>query len=424
MSNFVTENNWIYQTNIQGTTDNRVTFLMVKKFFTDFASSGFEIVASSDTFTAGPGDRLNSVSDINYNSSAQGSWFVVTNNNHEKPLQILFKYVNVFSSDHGPSGVKMSVLGYEDLTNLNGPTAPDHNGSDIFSFSLRNSVSSQSNAVIFHYMRSDDGKLSRLFIHQNNVLKNWFVWDEVNIRGNESNKISYCFGSSPMSSYEHLLSNFYLHGNTNRSIKNNLGSEFVLDGTLENTINLWTTMGGGGYSMRKRVYEESYHDRSGNNMNNGVWDCSRIFIGEKSHLVGEIGTIPDLWVTGRDDTDPTTPAASGSMVCGAPINQGDREYVHLGFGLITPWNGTTPKVDSDTLTLKPAVSAFDISALSKKDEVVERKVLEVSELNPYRVVQNEPILENSGSVDRHRYQVRYPYNRGRRKPRGAKFIDG
>lgn len=423
MSNFTTEKDWVFQTNIQSTTDNRVSFLVIKNFFTNFAGSGFEIVASCDGTTAGPGDRINSIADINYTNLNQRTWFVVTNNNHEKPLQVLFRYANIFSSSHGAEAVKMSVQGYQDLTNLGEPSAPDHNGSDIFSFSLGNTVSSASNALIFHYMKSSDGKLARLFIHQNNILRNWFVWDELDIRGDQSNKISYCFGSSPMSSYSHVTSLSYLHGNTNRSIRNNLGNEFVLDGTLPNTISIWSSMGGT-TSMGKRIYDESFYSNAGNTMNNGAWDASRIFVGEQSHRVGEIGTIPDIWFTGEDTTNPTTPLPGGSMVCGAPIAQGDREYVHLGFGIIVPWNGTTPKVDADTLVLKPAVSALDISALSKQDEIVKRQILEASELNPYRIVENEPILESSGSVDRHRYQVRYPYNRGRRKPRGAKFIEG
>lgn len=417
MTNFTTTKDWVFSNNRVLDFSGKALFLDIKRFFSDFYSSGFEIVASCNGTISGPGDLINDINDVNNTGFPLRTWFVVKNNNHANPIEVLFIYNDTFNGLFGT--VYYSNFGYSNFVNVQSPYAPDNN--ENFQGSLGYDLgfpTDSNNHPIVHYARSTDGRCSRIFLNKNSILQNAYFWDEIDLEGS----------SEPYSYFVRIFSpdhgdlyNFSgIRGISNKTAIHFSGSSG--ENTIRQKVTFYADFGGS-ISAGMNIWDRLENNRQRNTMSN-LWDCSAAWVGEASALVGEAGRVPDLWFAARDETDPKNPSASGSMVCGATLTQGDNEYACIGPGLIVPWDGSVPRVDFSSTLQKPKVAAFDYTAFDEQYEDFTRAPFEAVEFNPYRIVINEPNLESSGSVDRHKLKIRYPYNRGRRKTRGAKFTEG
>lgn len=415
MTNFTKTKDWIFSNNRVIDYSTKALFFEIKKFFSDFHSSGFEIVASCNGTNSGPGDLINSVADVNSSSTPFRSWFVVKNNNHHNSIELLFTHGDTFGGLFG--NVYYSNVGYSNFIDTNSPYAPDNSEDFTSNLSFDLGFPDTLNHPIVHYARTVDGRCSRLFLHQNSTLREAYFWEEKDL-DTSSDPISYFVRIRPRT-HVSLYDSLGIRGISDQTPIHFSGSSS--ENTIRHKLTFYADYGGQTNSQ-KTVWSPTFNNRQRNTMSN-LWDCSAAWVGEASARIGELGKVDDLWFAATDETNPKTPAASGSMVCGAPLTQGNNDFICVGAGLVVPWDGSVPRVDFSSTLQKPKVAAFDYTAFEQQDEEFTREPFDAVEFNPYRVVENAPNLESSGSVDRHRYQVRYPYNRGRRKPRGAKFIE-
>ncbi len=156
---------------------------------------------------------------------------------------------------------------------------------------------------------------------------------------------------------------------------------------------------------------------------NGEWEIYPIGFGIRDRPnKGKMGTIADLWFLPNDQTDPGDPAASGSCVTGTTLNpSGTQDFVVMDV-ILFPWDGSVPIVSGTYAGGKPPIDA-SIPQTSNFTEFTSKPGTKSGS----RIVTTtegliDPSIKPSGSYDRQRTNIKYPY--GRRRPRIGDFSEG
>lgn len=404
-------------------TNSSNAFYGIKSAMTSSSSSSWVVVSSSNAVTADGNDNWSSAADLTWdNAGSAHSWIIFKQNAISSDLQILWDLVG--TNSHRMDVVVSRESGFVSGTTLNRPTATDEsvllNGSTQ---TWGGSAISAGTIYHWHFLMSDDGECTRVFFTYDDEVAGFWAFDKIKNAPSELTIPMYIIFSSD------AVNAAFPDKSANYVFLRRMGSSipfyfFPHSGSLEVDKCSFASEGFNNAGIGEADAVSPDRINIANEISN-EWEMMPLTVwSDNGATFGKLGEVFDLWFSPDDLTASESPAASGSCVTGATLNPSGSYDFCIMDNVMIPWDGlSVPIVSGSYSGGKPPISgtvpvssnhiSFTTQIGGKDGSVV---VIATDE------IEQQVSIAQSGTYDRHRLHIKYPY--GRRRPRIGDFSEG